>query len=672
VTEARVTRAIRVGGYALEIGTDSASFAQFDSEPENDQARALGAALDQAQEGEPALVRAIEELNESATAVAKKIERAQALSRAAVEGQLLQPDALAAEIDGLLGLLTHLDRAGRFEDELRLARALHGLLVVSLRWLDLVRSLRGALRSARAIGDQNGQAWALHELGTLDLCTGNLERAEKRFQEALRIQNELQAAGWCATRHNLDCARRDRFAGPPGHPTRTQPPRGALARVLAVLGVKGIAILILLIAAGSTAAGVALTGHPGTLQPKFNRTTLSFGASKVAETSPPQTLLLHAGSKAVSVGPLSVGHPGEFLTDNSCPTRLAARATCAIDVRFRPSVAGQRSTVLKLALGTGKALNAQLLGSGTKPIQPALAPATLNLGEVDVGARSGNRALTLTAGSKQLTIIRVVSNASEFRTTNHCPRTLAAGSSCRIEIAFAPTSPGTRSATLTVEVSRPDPLRSGVTGVGVLPPTIRPPRVNFGHVVVGSRQMVKIQVLAGSKPLTAIGVRTNNPREFPATSSCPSQIGPQASCAIAVTFAPRVAGSRKGVLTISFSNRPPFRVPLTGVGIEAFIRLDPTSLDFGSVAADMPDSTTKDVRLTNTGSAPLTITNITSSDRQFSVKSGCPVRLAVGQSCVFSVRFNPSAIGHHSATITIVANGHGQHTLLVSGEGVVG
>jgi hypothetical protein len=131
-----------------------------------------------------------------------------------------------------------------------------------------------------------------------------------------------------------------------------------------VLGVKGIAILILLIAAGSTAAGVVLTGHEHALQPEFDRTTLSFGALTVGQTSPPQTLSLRAGSKAVLVGPVSAGHPDEFLIDNSCPTRLAGGATCAIEVRFRPSAAGQRATVLRIALARGKALKALLVGGG--------------------------------------------------------------------------------------------------------------------------------------------------------------------------------------------------------------------------------------------------------------------------------------------------------------------
>jgi hypothetical protein len=204
-----VTNPVRVGGYALELGAETASFARFEPEREDDRARALEAALGEDVEG-GTLIAAVEEFEEDAGAVTKRVERANELFRDAAEGRLLDPDVLTREIDTLLGVLGRLDREGRFEEELRVARALHGLLALSLRWLDLVRSLRSALRSAQMAGDQAGEAWARHELGSLHLCAGDPEGAEEHFREALRIEERLgDAAGRCATRHNLDSARRD-------------------------------------------------------------------------------------------------------------------------------------------------------------------------------------------------------------------------------------------------------------------------------------------------------------------------------------------------------------------------------------------------------------------------------------------------------------------------------
>src|SRR5207245_2235866 len=118
---------------------------------------------------------------ESAAAVTDRIEHADKLLRDAAGGKLLEPANLTGEINSLLDLFERLDKAGRFQEELRLMRSLNGLLALARRWLDLVRSLRSLLRSAKAAGHQAGEAWAHHELGSLHLCAGQAEKAEQHL-----------------------------------------------------------------------------------------------------------------------------------------------------------------------------------------------------------------------------------------------------------------------------------------------------------------------------------------------------------------------------------------------------------------------------------------------------------------------------------------------------------
>ncbi len=160
---------IRIGAYSLEVGGHSGSFAQFEPEEERENARALAAALKEEPDERPVVVGAIEDFQESADAVTGRIEQADKLLRTAAAGELLQLDNLTGEIDSLLDLCARLDKAGRFEEELKLMRSLNGLLSLTLRWIDLVRSLRSLLRSAEAAGHEAGQAFAHHELGSLNL-----------------------------------------------------------------------------------------------------------------------------------------------------------------------------------------------------------------------------------------------------------------------------------------------------------------------------------------------------------------------------------------------------------------------------------------------------------------------------------------------------------------------
>lgn len=255
------TASIRIGPYSLALGGQG-SFAQYAPDQEQTNAEALADALkavpegrqeEEDQEHRPKAVAAIEEFQETAEEVTGKIEQADKLLRNASGGKLLDLGNLTGEVDSLLDLFARLDRAGRFEEELRLMRSLNGLLALTLRWLDLVRSLRSLLRSSEAAGHVAGKAFAHHELGSLYLCAGRPERAIEHLQEAVRLQAGIgiPAGGRCATRHNLDSARRDLALEVA---SGIQPPR-RIQRLLVVAGA------IVVAAAGG--AGIALAVHGG-------------------------------------------------------------------------------------------------------------------------------------------------------------------------------------------------------------------------------------------------------------------------------------------------------------------------------------------------------------------------------------------------------------------------
>jgi len=221
------TASVRIGGYSLEVGPGGGSFAHFEPEQESANADELGAALAEARVDEPPAIVAFEG---AASEVTSRIEEADELFRAAAGGQFLDSGLITGEIGSLLDLVERLDRSGRFGEQLEVVRSMNRLAVLGLRWLELVRALRSLLGSAEAARHLPGQAWAHHELGSLHLCAGQPGQAEEHLREALRIEDELgDTVGRCATRHNLDSARRDLA---PGNP---KPRRFARMAGLAVL-----------------------------------------------------------------------------------------------------------------------------------------------------------------------------------------------------------------------------------------------------------------------------------------------------------------------------------------------------------------------------------------------------------------------------------------------------
>jgi hypothetical protein len=208
---ARPTAAVHVGSYQLEFGPPEGTFALFDPQHETTNAGNLAEALAAAghEENQAQLATALDEFVDDASTVTGRCEKIVGLFNDIAAGKALDPKIVLAEIEASLGLLERLDRDDRHEEAFRLARDLCALIALLLRWLELVRSLELAVRSARAIGNGKGEAWALHELGSLHLAAGEATAAAERLGEALRIREELGAVGRCVSRHNLDSAKRD-------------------------------------------------------------------------------------------------------------------------------------------------------------------------------------------------------------------------------------------------------------------------------------------------------------------------------------------------------------------------------------------------------------------------------------------------------------------------------
>jgi subtilisin len=99
------------------------------------------------------------------------------------------------------------------------------------------------------------------------------------------------------------------------------------------------------------------------------------------------------------------------------------------------------------------------------------------------------------------------------------------------------------------------------------------------------------------------------------------------------------------------------------------IDVQPASLSFGSVNVGGTADQTLTVR--NTGTAPLNVTNLTSSNARFSVTTATSFTVAPGGQQQVTVRFSPNAGGTQTGTLTIASNDPNRPTVSVSlsGEG---
>lgn len=253
---------VEVGGFALAPGSPAGTLIErSDGSAGGGESEALRQALDapapaKAETG-PALATEVEEASEETA----KIERAVALGKGIAEGQALDPTQLGLEVGALLDFLERLDRKGKHKKSLQMARALTSLLMLLKRWADLLKTLRGALRAAEQLGDQEAIAWARHELGTLRLAAGDIEGADRELRQAREIREQIgDRRGLAATERNMRvlCDRMRQMLREK-ELVRPRPGSGQTASLRLAL----LAAAFLALFGGGIAAGMALGGGSG-------------------------------------------------------------------------------------------------------------------------------------------------------------------------------------------------------------------------------------------------------------------------------------------------------------------------------------------------------------------------------------------------------------------------
>ncbi|HVH71468.1 MAG TPA: choice-of-anchor D domain-containing protein, partial [Candidatus Dormibacteraeota bacterium] len=162
--------------------------------------------------------------------------------------------------------------------------------------------------------------------------------------------------------------------------------------------------------------------------------------------------------------------------------------------------------------------------------------------------------------------------------------------------------------------------------------------------------------------------------DYTATNtSCGTAIKALMSCTVSVTFKPTVPGAETATLVLTDAdNTSPQNVPLSGTGASPpapAVALSTTSLSFGGQFLTTTSAAAKNVTLTNTGNALLTISSIAASG-DFAETNTCSATLAAGASCTISVKFQPTATGPRTGTLTITDNAPGNpHTAALIGAG---
>ena len=415
-------------------------------------------------------------------------------------------------------------------------------------------------------------------------------------------------------------------------------------------------------------------------------TSFTFPSTTVNTTSSTKgTITVKNGTTAaISFSKISFTgtNASSYSGSTTCPSSLAANASCTVTVSFKPATTGTLTATLNVVDGAGTQTVA-LSGTGAAAATPTvtLSPASLAFASTTVGTATAAKLVTLKDTSTVSTTIKSIAftgtNASSFlKSASTCGSTLAAGASCTISVEFKPVAAGSLTASLSITdtaTGSPQVVKLTGTGVAATPTvTLSPASLAFAATKVGTATAAKVVTLKNtstvSTTIKSIAFTGTNASSFlKSATTCGTALAAGASCTISVEFKPTAVGALTASLTVTdTATGSPQAVKLTGSGTTT-VSLSPTSEAFATTKVGTTTAA-KVITLKNTGTGATKITaiSVTGTNASSFLKSAstCGSSLAAGASCTISVEFKPAAKGALTASLSVADNATGSPQLV--------
>ncbi len=425
--------------------------------------------------------------------------------------------------------------------------------------------------------------------------------------------------------------------------------------------------------------------------------TFTFAARTVGSASPAQTLTVtNTGSVAMTISSIMT-NLGDYTLGGNCPTSLGAGLSCVVNITFTPAAVGSRPAILTISTNAaGSPHNISLAGSGLAAAAPGvtLNPSSLNFGVQGVGTTSASQRSVLTNNGTTAFTIQSITTLGDFAFVSNCPlapATLGAGGTCNIDVTFSPLVAGLEGAAVLINDNAPGgPHSLPLSGQGLL---VQVPAISvspaatlaFADRVIGSISPVQTLTVSntGQASLNLSGIVVSGSAfqrvtATPASSDCGAVVAPQASCLIALVFAPNAAGALSGSVVIRHNAATAtVTITLSGNGTpvpQPLIRLS-AALAFGDQII-ATTSAAQVVTITNGGTAPMVVSAVTlggANVADFATTGNCVTTIAPNAGCSINVTFAPAALGARAAAINVTSNAQnatGNSSLNLSGNGV--
>ena len=195
---------------------------------------------------------------------------------------------------------------------------------------------------------------------------------------------------------------------------------------------------------------------------------------------------------------------------------------------------------------------------------------------------------------------------------------------------------------------------------------ISPTTLNFEDVPLGTSKLLPINITNNSNsPIVIYSVAWPNSPIFTSIGFNPT-INPGQIIQVDLKFSPSIAGQVNGSYVVTYSTSPiPITLQVRGNGTAPIslpeISLSTSSINYGNLGLGF--SLTDSVIITNTGTAPLNISGIVSSNPVYTF-TYAKNTIAPGDTTRLIVEYTPAIAGAALATLTISHNATGSPTII--------
>ena len=306
-----------------------------------------------------------------------------------------------------------------------------------------------------------------------------------------------------------------------------------------------------------------------------NPASLTFGTVQVGSNASLSGTLNNTGSSSVTVSQATVTGSAFTLNGLSLPMTLNSGQSATFNVKFAPTSGGTVNG--NLAIGSDASnptLNIALSGTAAAPGSITATPAGLSFGSVQTGSVSSLSETITNSGNSSVTVSQLASSSASYTVSGIAPPvTLTPGQNYTFKVAFAPTAGGSSSGTLTLSSNASNPTLSiPLSGTGTTPGSlgVNPSSINFGNVVVGTKQTQTATLSATSAPVTVSSAGMVGSEFAISGLTFPFTLAAGSTATFNVTFTPQVSGSTSASVSFaSNATNSPVVEALSGSGTPA-------------------------------------------------------------------------------------------------------